>query len=166
MLIARSSKLKLFGLFGATLIFVWIGIWMGTSGETIFHRGFGWLCAAFFGLGLFVFPHQLMSGGREVSISSDGVSDSAWKIGIIAWSEVTAVWLSSSSGNDLVCFALRQSDLILNPLSATALKLATVNRSLGFGDFQVAAVGLDKSAAELLQEISKYISILPPIRLS
>ena len=160
MLIARDSKLKLAGLLLINVMLVGIGVWMGLSADTPFDRGLGWLGAAFFGVGLVAIPKRILaSEGREVTISAEGISDSSWKIGVIPWAEFTVVWIGTINGNKVICFSLRQPEVTLNGLSPTGHKLAKANHALGFGDFQIMSVGLDKSADELFREISRYMPI-------
>jgi hypothetical protein len=160
MLTARDSKLKLAGLLLGVVLFVLLGVWMGLSAETLGNRIIGWLGAAFFGLGCLSIPKRLLSSKRrEVTISSIGISDSHWKIGTIPWSEFTGAWIGKIKGNKVICFSLRQPEVTLSELSPTGRKLVLANRALGFGDFQIMSVGLDKSADELLQEILRYLPI-------
>lgn len=62
----RSSAI---GLLVLSLAFVAVGVWMGSSG-----RWEGWLCAAFFGLGVPIAVVQLMPGSTFLRIDADGIT--------------------------------------------------------------------------------------------
>lgn len=63
----RPGKLRSILLLLGCLIFVVAGVFMGQSGKWI-----GWLCAAFFGLGIPLAIIQLIPGSSYLEVRSDG----------------------------------------------------------------------------------------------
>jgi hypothetical protein len=66
-MIMRPGKLRSVLLLAGCLIFVVAGVFMGRSGKWI-----GWLCAAFFGLGIPLAIIQLIPGASYLEVRSDG----------------------------------------------------------------------------------------------
>ena len=79
------SKLKLVGLLAAALVFVVIGVWMGVGGDRV-----GYLCAAFFGLGIPIFTIQMLPGAAFLRLSDDEFEFySLFRGHVVKWSDVS-----------------------------------------------------------------------------
>lgn len=79
------DRLKHVGLLAASLIFVAIGIWMGVGGDWV-----GFLCAAFFGLGIPIFTIQMLPGASFIRLSEDDFEFcSLFRASVIKWSDVS-----------------------------------------------------------------------------
>ena len=83
-MILRPSKLKAVLLLVACTAFVVIGLFLGSSGKWI-----GYLCAAFFALGIPVGVSQLLPGASYLEIGNDGFTvSSMFRKHFVSWSTI------------------------------------------------------------------------------
>lgn len=81
----KPGKVRAIRLLFISGVFVAIGIWMGRGGDTT-----GWLCAAFFGLGVLVGGVKLIPGSCYLDLSADGFEvRSMYRSWRVRWSDVS-----------------------------------------------------------------------------
>lgn len=92
-LIFYSSKLKFLGLLLLVIVFVVVGIWIGRTGEW-----FGYVVAAFFGLGIPIFILAMFPNASYLKIQEDGFEfASLYRRSFVKWADIAEFGLLTQS---------------------------------------------------------------------
>ena len=149
-LIIKNSRWKHVLLLIGSVGFVAAGIWMVTQGNS-----FGWVAILFFGCGLPIFIWQIVDSRPRLIIYHHGVLDRTMGVGRIAWGDIETAYMRSISGNDFICFELKDPEKYLQKLSKVKRAMAGANRGLGFTDFNLNLVGVDVKTEEVFELVIK-----------
>jgi hypothetical protein len=148
----RKTLLVLLG----SIVFVVIGIWIGTPGVA---RGVAiWkvVIASYVGVPFFVAcglyaAYRLARHRPAVEIDSTGITDAASALGAgrLSWDEVDHVVLYKYSGQSMLGIVPRDLDIFLRRQHAVRRSLIKLSVALGCAPVNVPQVGLRMKVAEL-----------------
>lgn len=147
-LVFERSRTKNAGLLLLSLMFVAGGVYMANTADTSTERIVGWLCAAFFALGIVAAIRNLLEGGTAFVFDLSGIKDERSGF-LIPWSEVAECKVISMRGNRLLAVSFKNPDQFLQQVSPAKRKLAGFNERLGWGHwgftFTDVSPGLDEA---------------------
>ena len=147
-LVFERSRAKNAGLLLLSLMFVAGGVYMAKTADTSTDRLIGWLCAAFFGLGILAAIRNLLQGGTAFVFDLSGIKDERSGV-LIPWPEIAECMVVSIRGNRLLAISFKNPDQFLMQVSPAKQKLARFNQSMGWGhwafSFSDVTPGLDEA---------------------
>ncbi|HEX3126692.1 MAG TPA: STM3941 family protein [Thermoanaerobaculia bacterium] len=131
-LVFERSYTKNAGLLLLSLMFVAGGVYMATTANTGSDRLIGWVCAAFFALGVLAVVRNLLRGGTAFVFDLSGIKDESSGL-LIPWSEIGECMILVVRGTRLLAVSFKNPDQFLMQVSPAKQKMARFNQSLGWG---------------------------------
>ena len=104
-LIVRNSKIRAIFLMLGGISFVVLGRFVMAEGNVLG----GVIITLFFGLSIPLGFFMLLDSTPKLVVDARGVNVSAWKVGLIPWSEVQEVTVRKIEKTTFICFQLRNS---------------------------------------------------------
>jgi hypothetical protein len=144
-LVFERSRMKNAGLLLLSLAFVAGGVFMALKADTSSDRTIGWICAAFFGLGVIAAARNLLRGGTVFVFDLSGIKDESSGL-LIPWSE-------SIRGTLLLGVSFKNPDQFLLQVSPAKQKLARVNERMGWGHWGFSFTGVNPGIDEAVRFI-------------
>lgn len=139
------------------LVFVISGFWMVSTSTNNINFIIGIISILFFGLGLIMFPKQILDRKPRIIINDEGIYDRTLKVGIIEWRDINDAYLQSISGSEFISLVLTDNNKYLQRTTKTFAKIASYNEILGFETLNVNLSGVNKSGKEVLKIINEEL---------
>lgn len=144
---AKGMMLRTLG----ALVFVGLGVLMLHASAWL-----GGLLIVLFGLLAIVNLKATMNPGVSLEISSLGILSRRWSDDLIPWSEVEAVHIWRHRGDHRIVLRLRDPDRF--PTSRELGRSAAfANRALTGGDVPISLGGTDRTVAEAMAAVTRWI---------
>jgi hypothetical protein len=159
-LVFERSPLKNAGLLLLSLLFVAGGVFMALKADTDSDRVIGWICAAFFGLGILAAARNLLQGGTAFVFDLSGIKDENSGL-FIPWSEIAECLLLSVKGTRLLSVSFKNPDQFLLQVSPAKQKLARFNERMGWGHWSLSFTGVRPGIDEAVRFIRENVPNLP-----
>lgn len=159
-LVFEHSRAKNIGLLLLSLLLVAGGVFMAIKADTNTERVIGWICAAFFTLGVLAVVRNLLRGGTVFVFDLSGIKDE--KSGfLIPWAEVKECLILSVRGTRLLSVVFKNPDQFLLQVPPAKQKMARFNERMGWGHWSFSFVGVTPGIDEAVGFIRKNVPSLP-----
>jgi hypothetical protein len=155
-LVFERSPAKNAGLLLLSLLFVAGGVFMALKADTTFDRAVGWVCTAFFGLGILAAARNLLRGGTAYVFDLSGIKDESAGL-LIPWTEIAECMVLIVRGTRLLGVSFKNPDQFLVQVSPAKQKLARFNERMGWGHWAFAFTGVRPGLDEALQFIRENV---------
>lgn len=155
-LVFERSPAKNAGLLLLSLLFVAGSVFMALKAETTFERVAGWVCAAFFGLGILIVARNLLRGGTAFVFDLSGIKDESSGL-LIPWTEVAECMVLVVKGTRLLSVSFKNPDQFLMQVSPARQKLARFNERMGWGHWSLAFNDVSPGIDEALRFIRENV---------
>lgn len=150
-----ASKLKVFGLFLLTMLFVALGVWL-TTFEDVFEKALGYISIGFFGLGFFIFSQRLMQSGPVLIFSRDGIEDKRMRVGLIPWMDIEYIRLTMVHSTKFMELHLKDPDAYLNKLTWNLKLFSGLNRFFRSSAFSLVFTELSPDFDTAVAYVQQY----------
>lgn len=111
---------------------------------------------AFFGLCLLLICRMLFERRPIVSFDHEGFCDVRYKVGKIAWTEATRIYICELNGHRWIAVDLKNPHTYVERMNWLRRTQCIYNRRMGFGDFAISLQGLSPGLVEVWREISTW----------
>src|SRR5262245_21830229 len=152
-LVFRRSRFRTALILPLVPVMVGASYWAAVEAPDPFHRAVGWIGVVFFGAATFPIVHALLKGGIELTMDANGFTDRRRGLGPIPWTEVAECFETTVHGQRLLCFRLRNPDLLFDPMPVRKRLEHRLNQRVGFGDVVLSFQALRPSMDEALSFI-------------
>ena len=151
-LILKNSKIRAVFLVLSGLMFVVLGRFAMAQGQVLA----GSTLVLFFGLGIPLGFFMFIDSKPKLLMDGRGVEVSAWKVGLIPWSEVQNVTVQKIEKTTFICFYLRNENLFVQKLSPYQKSLLFINRKLGLPAFTILPSALATSERVIMDAVRRH----------
>ena len=151
-LIVRNSKIRAIFLMLGGISFVVLGRFVMAEGNVLG----GVIITLFFGLSIPLGFFMLLDSTPKLVVDARGVNVSAWKVGLIPWSEVQEVTVRKIEKTTFICFQLRNENLFVQKLSAYQKSLLFINHRLGLPAFTILPSALATSESVIMDAVRRH----------
>jgi len=116
----------------------------------------GWNGIVFFGLGIPVLAYRLTRSRPRLIISDMGIEDCANGLGLIPWSEISAIEYFTHQRVPLLSLSMHTPDNWIPKLRIDQRWLAPFARLLGGSDINIPLSGLTEKPTEVYRQVTEY----------
>jgi hypothetical protein len=163
--VVEPSPWKLIKLFLIAAAFVLLGVAFVIYPEAFdiappgIVKFIGWLCIAFFGLGIPIVGAQVIQRKPEFIIDRAGITYPKWSEDVIKWTDISDVSSSDVASTKFVVLQLAGAGSGRGDAEhGTGVKAAVmgVNRKMVGGELTIPLVSANKSLAEVMAAVARY----------
>jgi hypothetical protein len=152
-LIVRNSKIRAIFLMLGGISFVVLGRFVMAEGNVLG----GVIITLFFGLSIPLGFFMLLDSKPKLVMDASGVNVSAWKVGLIPWSEVEDVKVQKIEKTTFICFYLRNENMFVQKLSPYQKSLLFINHRLGLPAFAILPSALATSESVIMDAVKNHL---------
>ena len=126
----------------------------------------GWLCVVLFGFGAAFFTNELLRSSPRLVLSGEGLFDRSLGTPVIPWQSIVEVGTTTVKKSGYITLQLADEAQRVATLSIQRRALASWNKMLGGGLFNMSLSTLDAPPNEVVGAIVKYRDHYAPRRAS
>lgn len=154
-LIAHVSIWRTLLLAALSAGFAAVGVWIVRIEDVLFMQVIGWLTILIFAVFAGIGVRQLFRTGPIMEIDSRGILWRRWSDQVIPWHAILRAETRAVRGQPFLCLWLNAPEHYRS--TATLVRLAGLNKGLGFGDVAVTMAGTDQSFQKLIDVVDLHL---------
>ncbi len=132
-----KSPWKALKLLALTILFVCVGAWIISKGNSISDRFWGWASVCFFGLGLPISIFNLFDRRPQIIINETGIFDRTIQADFIDWQLIKKAYPVNIYGQKFICLKLKGEFKPSKKKNFIRKKLAQLNVVLGYQEINI-----------------------------